>query len=168
MISTGDVASTAGLKLDQAEDAVRALASDSQATLQVSDAGDIVYVFSPGFQETITSKSLLLRVEPVVDGEHAEPRLRILPGGAAGCVSRGHLLQYLSLCLWLLPPLLLVGRAQRAPCYASLPACMVVACLLDRALHRLAYCPWPSLARPVLQASRLALSMSHVWRLAPP
>ncbi|KAI3430860.1 hypothetical protein D9Q98_009269 [Chlorella vulgaris] len=67
-VTIGDVASTAGLKLDQAEDAVRALASDSQATLQVSDAGDIVYVFSPGFQETITSKSLLLRVEPVVDG----------------------------------------------------------------------------------------------------
>lgn len=34
-VTVGDVASTAGLRLDEAEGAVRALAADSQATLQV-------------------------------------------------------------------------------------------------------------------------------------
>lgn len=37
-VTIGDVASTAGLRLDQAEEAVRALAADSQATLQVRSA----------------------------------------------------------------------------------------------------------------------------------
>ncbi|KAL4440143.1 hypothetical protein ABPG75_003144 [Micractinium tetrahymenae] len=63
-VTIGDVASTAGLRLDQAEGAVRALAADSQATLQVAEDGEIVWVFPRGFQDTIRSKSLLLRLEP--------------------------------------------------------------------------------------------------------
>ncbi|KAL4438711.1 hypothetical protein ABPG77_006315 [Micractinium sp. CCAP 211/92] len=63
-VTIGDVASTAGLRLNQAEEAVRALAADSQATLQVAEDGEIVWVFARGFQDTIRSKSLLLRLEP--------------------------------------------------------------------------------------------------------
>jgi hypothetical protein len=71
--TTGDVASGAGLRLEQAEEAVRALAADSQATLQVSQAGDVVYAFAPGFQEAIASKSLLLRLEPAAAGAQQPP-----------------------------------------------------------------------------------------------
>ncbi|KAL4438713.1 hypothetical protein ABPG77_006317 [Micractinium sp. CCAP 211/92] len=63
-VTIGDVASTAGLRLNQAEEAVRALAADSQATLKVTEDGEIVWEFARNFQDTIRSKSLLLRLEP--------------------------------------------------------------------------------------------------------
>jgi hypothetical protein len=58
---------------------VRALAADSQATLQVSQAGDVVYAFAPGFQEAIASKSLLLRLEPAAAGARQQPRAGLHP-----------------------------------------------------------------------------------------
>ncbi|EFN52698.1 hypothetical protein CHLNCDRAFT_138698 [Chlorella variabilis] len=83
-VTIGDVASTAGLQLDQAEAAVKALAADSQATLAVSAQGDIVYAFAPGFEAAIASKSLLLRLEPVAAGFQAglEYLLRVAFGTA--------------------------------------------------------------------------------------
>ncbi|KAI7841022.1 hypothetical protein COHA_005250 [Chlorella ohadii] len=63
-VTVGDVASTAGLRLDEAEGALRALAADSQATLQVASDGEIVWVFPSGFEATIASKSWRLRAEP--------------------------------------------------------------------------------------------------------
>ncbi len=133
-VTIGDVASTAGLRLNQAEEAVRALAADSQATLkvgaaytqgserdvgrtaalppgrllfstllsgsrrweaqrpapapmltscpvrpgnliQVTEDGEIVWEFARDFQDTIRSKSLLLRLEPAAKGALA-------PGGS--------------------------------------------------------------------------------------
>lgn len=67
-VTIGDVASSAGLGLNQAEEAVRALAADCGATLQVSAEGEIVWVFPSGFQDTIRNKSLLLRLEPTLAG----------------------------------------------------------------------------------------------------
>lgn len=48
---------------------MRALAADSQATLQVAADGEIVWVFPPNFEAAIRSKSLLLRLEPAAKGE---------------------------------------------------------------------------------------------------
>jgi len=63
----GDVAATAGVKLSQAEDALRALANDALATLEVSPTGEILYIFDPRFDRSITSRSFRLRtVEPAV------------------------------------------------------------------------------------------------------
>lgn len=67
-VTVGDVAATGGITLFQAERATRALATDTQATLQVSDAGEILYCFPTNFRATIQSKSLLFRLEPVVEG----------------------------------------------------------------------------------------------------
>lgn len=63
------MASSAGLPLRDAEAALRALAADAAATLQVADDGEIVYVFPRGFEEAIRAKSLLLRAEPALKGE---------------------------------------------------------------------------------------------------
>lgn len=67
-VTIGDVASRAGLSLSQAESAVKALAADSQATLAVSKDGEILYCFSPSFQDTIRSKSIKVRLESVAAG----------------------------------------------------------------------------------------------------
>eukprot|EP00887_Chlorella_sp_A99_P005806 scaffold1.g5806.t1 len=63
-VTVGDVAAEGGLTLLQAEQALRALAADAQATLQVSERGEILYVFPNDFREKIRSRSLLLRLEP--------------------------------------------------------------------------------------------------------
>lgn len=70
-VTVGDVASTAGLRLDEAEGALRALAADSAATLQVASDGEIVWVFPPGFEATIAGKSWRLRAEPVLKAAKA-------------------------------------------------------------------------------------------------
>lgn len=66
-VTTGDVAAAAGITLAQAESALHALANDSLATLQVSPTGEILYVFSPGFNSAITARSLKLRAEPAFE-----------------------------------------------------------------------------------------------------
>jgi hypothetical protein len=63
-VTVGDVAASAGLTLFQAEEALKALAADSLGALQVSDDGEIVYVFGANFRDVIRNKSLLLRLEP--------------------------------------------------------------------------------------------------------
>lgn len=83
-VTLGDVASTAGLTLDQAEGAVRALAADSLATLQVTDDGEIVWVFQPGFDAQVRSKSWLLRLEPALNGERSRAAALQTVGVASG------------------------------------------------------------------------------------
>lgn len=63
-VTVGDVAATAGIKTSQAEEALRALAADSLATLSVSRDGEILYNFPSDFRTIVRNKSLLLRLEP--------------------------------------------------------------------------------------------------------
>lgn len=67
-VTVGDVAASGSLTLTEAESALKAIASDSLATLQVSDNGDVVYVFPDNFRARIRGKSLKLRAEPVLEG----------------------------------------------------------------------------------------------------
>jgi hypothetical protein len=64
-VTIGDVAAEAGLPLAEAQQGVLALASDVQAHLQVSDAGEIAYVFPKNLQGILLSKSWRLRLQAV-------------------------------------------------------------------------------------------------------
>lgn len=63
-VTVGDVAARAGVKISEAEEALNALAADSAGSLEVSDAGDILYVLPSNFKQVIAGKSWLLRAEP--------------------------------------------------------------------------------------------------------
>jgi len=65
-VTVGDVAAKTGLKLSEAEAGLVALASDTLATLQVSDKGDVVYVFPDNPRAAILAKSFRLRYEPLL------------------------------------------------------------------------------------------------------
>lgn len=60
-VTIGDVAAEAGLPLYEAQQGVLALASEVQAHLQVSEAGEIAYVFPKNIQAVLLSKSWKLR-----------------------------------------------------------------------------------------------------------
>jgi hypothetical protein len=62
-VTVGDVASTSGLSIFEAETALKALAADSLATLAVSSQGEILYCFPSGFKTSIASKSFKTRLE---------------------------------------------------------------------------------------------------------
>nr|PNR27888.1 hypothetical protein PHYPA_028480 [Physcomitrium patens] len=66
-VTVGDVASRAGLKLTQAETALQALAADSGGFLEVSDEGDVLYVLPKDYRANLTSKSLRLKYEPLLE-----------------------------------------------------------------------------------------------------
>jgi len=63
-VTVGDVAAASGLKVADVEEGLRALAADTQATLQVSTAGDVVYAFPSDPRALLLARSWLLRVEP--------------------------------------------------------------------------------------------------------
>lgn len=63
-VTVGDVAARAGVKINEAEEALNALAADAGGTLEVSDAGDVLYVLPSNFRQVIAAKSWLLRAEP--------------------------------------------------------------------------------------------------------
>jgi uncharacterized membrane protein YgcG len=65
-VTAGDVAARAGLQLSDASSALNALAADTGATLQVSDAGDLLYVYRPGVRAALASKSWRLRPAPAL------------------------------------------------------------------------------------------------------
>ena len=90
-VNTADVAAKAGVKITEAEAALRALAADTAATVQVSlpvwrppaclrlpsctlppllfqvsEEGDIVYVFPRDFRSTLAARSLALRLQPLL------------------------------------------------------------------------------------------------------
>ena len=62
-VTVGDVASTSGLTIFEAESALKALAADSLATLAVSNQGEILYCFPKDFRSTIRNKSWKTRIE---------------------------------------------------------------------------------------------------------
>mmetsp|Transcript_5064 Transcript_5064/g.19048 ORF Transcript_5064/g.19048 Transcript_5064/m.19048 type:complete len:530 (-) Transcript_5064:851-2440(-) len=67
--TVGDVASAAGVKLSDAENAMKAIAADTGATLEVSSQGDILYVFDRDFRSLLNAKSTKIKtVEPLLEG----------------------------------------------------------------------------------------------------
>ncbi|KAK3024773.1 hypothetical protein RJ639_044934 [Escallonia herrerae] len=66
-VTVGDVASRAGLKLDQAQKALQALAADTDGFLEVSDEGDVLYVFPKGYQSKLAAKSFRIKIEPLIE-----------------------------------------------------------------------------------------------------
>lgn len=66
-VTIGDVASRAGLQIDQAERALQALAADTGGFLEVSGEGEVLYVFPEDYRAKLAGKSFRMRVEPLVD-----------------------------------------------------------------------------------------------------
>lgn len=66
-VTIGDVASRAGLKLNEAQRALQALAADTDGFLEVSDEGDVLYVFPKDYRSKLAAKSLRLKIEPWLD-----------------------------------------------------------------------------------------------------
>ncbi|KAL4183059.1 hypothetical protein AMTRI_Chr11g153310 [Amborella trichopoda] len=70
-VTIGDVASKGGLKLDEAERALQALAADTGGFLEVSDEGDVLYVFPKDYRSKLAAKSIKMTVEPFLDKSKA-------------------------------------------------------------------------------------------------
>ncbi|KAM2878278.1 hypothetical protein FF1_013898 [Malus domestica] len=66
-VTIGDVAGRAGLKLNETQNALQALAADTEGFLEVSDEGDVLYVFPKDYRAKLLGKSLRMRVEPVLE-----------------------------------------------------------------------------------------------------
>lgn len=66
-VSVGEVAAQSGLKVTEAEEGLRALAADTLATLEVSEAGEVLYVFPSDPRGTLRAKSLMMRMEPALN-----------------------------------------------------------------------------------------------------
>ena len=83
-VTAGDVAGRAGVTLPDAERALAALAADVAGRLQVSAAGDVIYVFPSAYRTTLRTKSWWLRVAPGVDAAVAAAgwAARVAFGGA--------------------------------------------------------------------------------------
>lgn len=62
-VTVGDVASETGLKVQQAQQGLVALASDVGGHLQVSESGDITYLFPKNFRGILRNKYLKLRLQ---------------------------------------------------------------------------------------------------------
>ncbi|XP_050379543.1 LOW QUALITY PROTEIN: uncharacterized protein LOC126796869 [Argentina anserina] len=65
-VTVGDVAGRAGLKLNEAEKALQALASDAHGFLEASDEGNVLYVFPEDYRARLVANSFILRVEPLL------------------------------------------------------------------------------------------------------
>ncbi|KAI3984615.1 hypothetical protein MKX01_003978 [Papaver californicum] len=63
-VTVGDVSSKSGLQLAEAEKALQALASDTSGFLEVSDEGDVLYVFPRDYRTKLVAKSFRLKIEP--------------------------------------------------------------------------------------------------------
>lgn len=62
-VTVGDVAARAGLDLNVAQQGLNALAADTQAHLQVSDAGEIAYAFPKNFRAILRNKYWRIRLQ---------------------------------------------------------------------------------------------------------
>lgn len=62
-VTVGDVATQAGMEINLAQQGLLALASDAGGHLQVSDTGDIVYLFPQNFRAILQNKYLRLRLK---------------------------------------------------------------------------------------------------------
>ncbi|KAK7395649.1 hypothetical protein VNO78_16214 [Psophocarpus tetragonolobus] len=63
-VTIGDVASSAGLNLNQAQKALQALAADADGFLEVSGEGDVLYVFPKDYRSRLGAKSFRIKAEP--------------------------------------------------------------------------------------------------------
>lgn len=70
-VTIGDVASKAGLKLNEAERALQALAADTGGFLEVSDEGDVLYVFTRDYRPKLAAKSFRMKIEPLLEKSKA-------------------------------------------------------------------------------------------------
>ncbi|XP_057777917.1 uncharacterized protein At5g03900, chloroplastic [Salvia miltiorrhiza] len=66
-VTVGDVASKAGLKLNEAQRALQALAADTDGFLEVSDEGDVLYAFPKDYRSKLASKSIKIKFEPLLE-----------------------------------------------------------------------------------------------------
>lgn len=66
-VTIGDVASKAGIKLNEAQKALQALAADTDGFLEVSDEGDVLYVFPKDYRSRLVGKSFRMKIEPWVE-----------------------------------------------------------------------------------------------------
>nr|XP_043609838.1 uncharacterized protein At5g03900, chloroplastic-like [Erigeron canadensis] len=66
-VTVGDVASKAGIKLTEAQKALQALAADTDGFLEVSDEGDVLYVFPKDYRSKLAAKSFRIKAEPVIE-----------------------------------------------------------------------------------------------------
>lgn len=66
-VTLGDVAAQAGLDLNMAQQGLLALASDTQAHLQVSDTGEIAYEFPKNFRAILRNKYWRIRLQETWD-----------------------------------------------------------------------------------------------------
>lgn len=66
-VTIGDVASKAGLKLNEAQKALQAIAADTDGLLEVSDEGDVLYVFPKDYRSKLVAKSFRMKIEPFVE-----------------------------------------------------------------------------------------------------
>ncbi|PNY03996.1 hypothetical protein L195_g000407 [Trifolium pratense] len=66
-VTIGDVASRAGLKLNQAQKALQAIAADTDGFLEVSEEGDILYVFPKDYRSKLGAKSFRIKAEPFIE-----------------------------------------------------------------------------------------------------
>ncbi|KAJ9695098.1 hypothetical protein PVL29_010546 [Vitis rotundifolia] len=66
-VTIGDVASKGGLKLNEAQKALQALAADTNGFLEVSDEGDVLYVFPKDYRSKLAAKSFRIKIEPFVE-----------------------------------------------------------------------------------------------------
>lgn len=65
-VTAGDAAAAAGVPLADADRALRALAYDCLATLEVSSSGDVAYTFPRDFRAELARKSLRVRAVPLL------------------------------------------------------------------------------------------------------
>lgn len=66
-VTVGDVATQAGLDINHTERGLLALASEVSGNLQVSEAGDIAYLFPKNFRSVLRNKSWRLRLQALWD-----------------------------------------------------------------------------------------------------
>ena len=64
----GDVAAQSGLKIALAEQGVLALATETGATLQVTESGDVAYLFSPSYRSILQNKYWQIQLQAWWDG----------------------------------------------------------------------------------------------------
>ncbi|MEM9150060.1 MAG: hypothetical protein AAGB19_06355 [Cyanobacteria bacterium P01_F01_bin.3] len=65
-VTVGDVAARAGIKVEEAQQGLLALASETQGHMQVSDSGEIAYEFSRNFRSILRNKYWQLRFEAML------------------------------------------------------------------------------------------------------
>jgi hypothetical protein len=64
-VTVGDIATAAGLDIDQSQAGLLALAAETNAHLQVSETGEIAYLFPPQFRNILRQKYLRLRLQAI-------------------------------------------------------------------------------------------------------